>query len=429
MLLVTVLFVTACSNGENPYEEYNAAGFNVTVRYDANGGNFTTNNSIIEDSYDVSGMEVNKNGMVELALLSPDNDIRGKENKRVATRQGYFLVGWYAKRAENGTDSEGNTIYSYSDRWDFEEKILEVDPNGSYSADQPYVTLYAVWAPEYTINFYDKESGELLLTEKFDPLGGPYEIPAWDKTTGKMNMKDFPDAPDGYTFQAAYYEDGTLIETEFTKIPESLDLATGTASDTTYNIYLEWMEGEWYHIYTAKQLKDNANPNGNYELHADLDFADVAWPSKFAFETFNGTINGNGYAIKNVTVDQKSKTEENGGLFGVLGENAVVQNVTFENVTYNLFTQVSKGTPAYGIFAGKIISGATVSNVTLASGKIVIDSNCRLSDLGTVGLVCGSGSTEGITYDLENLTAVGGGKKPESVQISYSGEMVTFVIA
>ena len=51
-----------------------------------------------------------------------------------------------------------------------------------------------------------------------------------------------------------------------------------------------------------------------------------------------------------------------------------------------------------------------------------------MSDMGTIGLVCGSGSTEGITYDLANLTAVGGGKKPENVQISISGETVTFVI-
>lgn len=430
MLLATVLFVTACSNEDNPYDANNAAGYNFSVRYDANGGMFATNTSEIVDSYNLSGMATNANGKVELALLAPDNAIRGSTESFQATKSGYFLAGWYTGRTENGTDSDGNPIYSYSGRWDFEKDLLEVDPNGNYSADEPYVTLYAAWVPLFEINFYDMESNELLETYTYNPLAVTEVLaPSWNKDKGTMDMNRFPDAPTGYTFESAYYDkEGTKVVDTAVKHVANLDLATATVDVTTMDIYVTWMEGEWFHIYNAEQLRKNANANGNYVLCADLDFANETWPSKFAFGEFKGSIVGNGHTIKNVTVKQTSKNEENGGLFGVIGAGAVIENVTFENVTYELYTQVMKGTPSYGLFAGKILDGATISNVTLASGVIAIDSDSVLSKQGTIGLVCGSGDTTGITYDLANLTAIGGGKKPETVKISFSGELVTFVI-
>ena len=430
MLLATVLFVTACSSEENPYEVNNAAGYNVTIRYDANGGMFTTNTSVIDDSYNISGMATNGAGKVELALISPDNENRGTTEAFTATKAGHFLAGWYTDRTESGTDSNGNPIYTYSGRWDFENDLLEVDPNGTYSADTPVKTLYAVWVPLFEINFYDMVSGELLNTYTYNPMEVTEVLaPNWSEKTGTMEMNRFPEAPDGFTFQAAYYDaQGTKAVGSVVEHVGKLDLATATADVTTMDLYLTWMEGEWFHIYTAEQLRKNADANGNYVICADLDFADERWPSDFAFNTFTGTINGNGYTISNVTVSQTSKNAENGGLFGVIGEGAVIENVTFENITYELYTQVSKGTPAYGLFAGKVESGAAVKDVVFTGGTIKIDSSCRISELGTIGLVCGSGSTAGITYDLSTLTAVGGGIAPDSVKISISGEFVTFVI-
>ena len=430
MLLATVLFVTACSGEENPYDVNNAEGYNVSVRYDANGGLFTTNTSEIMDSYNISGMATNANGKVELSLIAPDDTVRGSKEAFTASKSGHFLAGWYTERTENGTDSPGNPIYTYSGRWDVENGLLEVDPNGSYSADEPVVTLYAAWVPLFSINFYDMGTNELLDTYTYNPMSvTEIAAPQWSETTGTLDMYKFPDAPDGYTFQAAYYDaDGKTAVAEKVEHVGKLDLATATADVTTMNIYVEWMEGEWYHIYTAEQLRKNANPKGSYLLCADLDFANENWPSKFAFGDFSGVFDGNGFTIRNVTINQTSKNEEAGGLFGEIEANAVIKDVTFENVTYKLFTQVIKGTPAYGLFAGRIASGATLSNVTLVNGTLEIDSDCRIGELGSIGLVCGNGSTEGITYDLATLTAIAGGKKPDTVQIIISGETVTFVI-
>lgn len=430
MLAVTVLFVTACSGEETPYDVNNEKGYNVSVRYDANGGIFATNTEVIIDSYNISGMATNANGKVELALIEPNDPLRGDNEAFNASKKGYFLAGWYTGRTENGTDSDGNVIYTYSGRWDFKTSLWEVDPNGTYSADEPVVTLYAAWVPLFEVNYYYGEGANrvLLGTETYNPMTDTIEVPMWSKKTGGMDMRDFPDAPAGYTFDKAYYEDGTLVDTEELKPLETLDLTTGTASDRTMDIQLEFMEGEWYRIETAEQLYKAASSTGSYEILADLDFADQRWPSDFAFGTFTGTFKGNGHKISNVTVETRDAKATYGGLFGEIAATATIENVTFENITYKLKTTQDKLSPSYGIFAGKITSGATISNVTLTNGTLLIDSDSRITDVISIGLVCGNGSTEGITYDLEQLTAKGDGYKEDSVQITLDGEQVIVVI-
>ena len=430
MLAVTVLFVTACSGEETPYDVNNEMGYNVSVRYNANGGMFTTNTEVIVNSYNISGMATNANGKVELALIQPDDPRRGDNEAFTATKTGYFLFGWYTECTENGTDSEGNITYTYSGRWDFNSSLLEVDPNGTYSADQPVIDLYACWVPLYEVKYYHYVNNEKILlgTDTFNPLTDTIEVPQWSKKTGGMDMNDFPDAPAGYTFDKAYYADGTLVDTELLTLPAKPDEATGTAANRTLEIQVEFMEGEWYHITTAEQLYKGASTTGNYEILADLDFSKQRWPSDFAFGTFTGTINGNGHKISNVTIETRDAKATYGGLFGEIAATATIEDITFENVTYKFKTTQDKMNPSYGIFAGKINSGATISNVTLTDGILMIDSDSRITDAVTIGLVCGTGSTEGITYDLEKLTADGDGYKPDSVQISYDGEQVIVVI-
>ena len=57
MLLATVFFATACSSESTPYDQNDAEGYTVSIRYDANGGVFTTNVSVIVDSYNISNLK------------------------------------------------------------------------------------------------------------------------------------------------------------------------------------------------------------------------------------------------------------------------------------------------------------------------------------------------------------------------------------
>ncbi|MBR4278914.1 MAG: hypothetical protein IKT34_01940, partial [Clostridia bacterium] len=69
--LALTLFATSCADEPTPYEQYDTENYTVSVRFDANGGYFDTNVSIITDSYNISDMQKNSGGMVEIPLLAP----------------------------------------------------------------------------------------------------------------------------------------------------------------------------------------------------------------------------------------------------------------------------------------------------------------------------------------------------------------------
>lgn len=85
------------------------------------------------------------------------------------------------------------------------------------------------------------------------------------------------------------------------------------------------------------------------------------------------------------------------------------------------------GTPSYGLLAGTAGAGV-FDNVTLTGGALEINSDCYFGVQYMIGLVCGSGSTDGVSYDLANLTVTAVGDKAESVQIRIDGEAVTFQV-
>ena len=109
-LLVLALVLSACGAEESPYAVNDSQGYTLSVKYDANGGIFTTNTSVMVDSYDLSQVPQD-GGKASIALLQPDNALRGND-AFTAVKNGYFLAGWYAGRTETGTDEEGNPTYT-----------------------------------------------------------------------------------------------------------------------------------------------------------------------------------------------------------------------------------------------------------------------------------------------------------------------------
>ena len=99
LALGSVCLFTACGSTKTPYDINDEENFTVSVKFDANGGVFTTNTSVIVDSYNVSTMNVDEDGYVEIPLITPDDELRGNDAFK-ATKSGYFLAGWYAERKE-----------------------------------------------------------------------------------------------------------------------------------------------------------------------------------------------------------------------------------------------------------------------------------------------------------------------------------------
>ena len=419
LMALTVLFVTGCGREANPYEVNDAESFNVSVRYDANGGIFTTNTSVIVDSYNISGMKLDNNGNAEIALLAPDDERRGND-AFAAVNNGYFLAGWYTERTEAADGS-----YTYSGKWDFESSILEVSADKEYTSAEPVVTLYAAWVPLFEINFYAMDSGEYLDTYSFNPIiTGELKMPQWDEESGAIEMFNFPERS-GYTFQGASYDAaGTqMVDTETIAHTGVINYENGTAENSVMDLYVDWMEGEWYHIYNVEQFLDNASVNGNYIIHADLDFSGEIWPTSLMHGTFAGTIQGNGHTFSNIQVTQTNNSKVTAGLFGALAETAQITGLNLDNVTFTIKAGARMVGTSFGLFAGNIAAGATISDVTIANSALQIDSACYFGvDDYVIGLLCGMGDSSLVDYSGISCTAVG--DNPEILEITVDGNDV-----
>lgn len=417
LALTFVLLLTGCGENATPYETNNSEGYTVSVKFDANGGTFTTNTSVIVDSF-------NTEGISEIALISPD-DTRRDNDAFTASKNGNFLAGWYKERIET-TDAEGNTVYTYAGKWDFENDVLKIDKNKEYSADEPALTLYAAWVPMFEIEFYSLDSGELVDTMQYDPTSEKQLlIPAWDEETGAVEMFDFP-VRKGYTYNKAYFDaEGTNELTgETLAHPGTVNKENGTATDSVLKLYVDWTEGEWYRIYNVQQFIESASLTGNYELFADLDFEGEIWPTTFMYGNFGGVIKGNGHTIKNVEATQTNNSKVNAGLFGQLTDSANISDLNFENITFTIKAGTRKVGTSYGLFAGALSGSATISNVNILNSHLQIDSSCYFGvDDYSIGLVCGMGDASKLATAEIDCTAVG--DDAHSVKITVNGNAVT----
>lgn len=423
-LLLTLVFLGGCGDDPTPYETNNADNYTVSVRFDANGGIFTSNSSVIVDSYNLENITKNSNGMAEIALITPDDENRGNDAFQ-AQMKGHFLAGWYKNRFES-TDGQGNVTYTYSEKWDFQNDLLEVDPSGTYSSDTPVLTLYAAWVPLFEIEFYSVGSDEMIGSYTFDPTASAgIQVPAWDESTGRVEMYDFP-SKSGYTYANVYYDNGknAIVDTETVTHPGTVNYENGTCDQTVMKLYIDWTEGEWYRIYNADQFIDNAGLNGNYEIYADLDFEGKIWPTSFMYGNFGGSIKGNGHTFKNIELVQTNNSKVNAGLFGLLTENASISDVTFENVEFTVKSGTRVAGASFGIFAGTVSQSSEINGVKLLNSTLNIDSSSYFaSDDYSVGLVCGMGNDQAII--TEGLQCVIVGDDPERYTVEVDGNSVT----
>ncbi len=420
ILLATAVLFCGCTSEGSPYEKNDAEGKTLSVCFDANGGYFTTNTSIIVDSYDPSKLPTEQ-GKATVALLSPDDKARGND-AFAPINNGYFLAGWYAERTET-LDDAGNACYVYGKKWDFQADRLEVDANGSYSSSKPVLTLYAAWVPLFTVEFYDKDSGEHLSTLSFDPTqGNSIKLPEWSEETGAVEMYKFP-KKNGYTYNEVYYEqsDEPISEAEITHCGQ-VDITNGTAKNPVLKLNVSYREGEWYRVSTVEQLLKNANVNGSYEICADLDFTDAIWPTALMYGNYSGTILGNGYTFSNIKLTQTNNSKVNAGLFGMLTDTASISDLTLENVSFTIQSGTRVAGTCYGLLAGTVSDKAQLQNVSVKKGSLQIDSDCYFgTDEYAIGLLCGSGTVD---VDASDITVEAVGSAPENVKITLDGQNV-----
>ena len=414
VLLATLLLATACGDSETSYDMNDAKGHTVSVKYDANGGVFIGTSDIMVDSFNITDMERDASGMVQLKLLDPANSARGD----FALGNGNKIVGgWFRERTES-VDSNGNKVYTYSGKFDFETDTVTVDPNKTYTSAEPVLTLYAMWVDKFSVNFINAETGESLNTYEFNPQGDfDLSLPTWKQKDGKIDMHRFPSVS-GKTFDSAYYDAECTQPIQDVIVHPGKVEANGDVTNASMNVYIKYKEGNWYHIFNAKQLGNIAEPNAHYVLEADLDFSQAGafWPTSFVHGEFTGSIDGNGHTIRNVVIEQSGNNNAKTGLFGSLASDSQISNVTFENVTLYITSGNRYTGATFGLFAGNIASDANLTNVTITNGTIKIDTNCYWQNPDfVIGRLCGMGNSAVIDFSGIKCEMVNGEEVVEDI--------------
>lgn len=108
--------------------------------------------------------------------------------------------------------------------------------------------------------------------------------------------------------------------------------------------------------------KDNFEGK-HFKLMKDLDFTGViVKPVGLNYiASFNGHFDGNNHTMKNITINTSN---QNVGLFGVVGANGSVSNLNLENINYNV-SSTSRTDRHIGGIAGTLTSNATITNCSV----------------------------------------------------------------
>lgn len=400
-------------------------------------------------------------------IVEKDVTIKDKDNNETVVKKYYDDNGngrevdknadgvWYVK-------SSVTPACTYSGLWNFENDTFDYKDSDGVAS----LTLYAGWVKNFEFVYYYSVDDGVTWTNynkntSFNYLTANSEgtedldtifLPRWDN--GKQNYRHLYTNRTSYqfpkinntTFLGAYTDpDCTNEITEKLEHVGTLDVEHAVASDRIMDVYVKLDDsGEQFRISTAQQFVDYADLNGIYIIESDvLDFSGLedgdSWPTLYTADEFNGKIYGaenKNVTFKNVKAEYSDLYAYYGGLFGRLGDKAVIKNVNFENAVFDILQNMSmvREEVYYGLFAGDISDKATVSGVTVSGtfriGRI---GNPELFGGESLYNVLANGKTNGITKGNISLVVYGEQSfngydymfNPENVQIDSEGN-ITF---
>ena len=386
MTLLTVIFtvmgLSSCSSWDPEYVQYDKEGATVSVEFlpdlptlpdGESPAQFDSKASVtVVDVFNPNNYTADGNGNISITIYDPtDTSVRGNRAKTL-DKTGHLFMGWYV--LNTSTDDNGNTVYSYGEKWDLKTNKLTIKQNGSYTSSEPQLTLVAKWAPFITYRFlYQNELGEWTYMmngeEEIKKSAITVTLPFWDNN-GKLQYVDFPKRS-GFTFLGAYYDE-EMTDAVVGEVAGEYG-ADGEPVNSVVDVYTTWREGDWVKIFNVAQLR-NVAANSCIDIMADLDFNGALWPTALATGTFTGKINGNGHTISRVTVNGASSKAGQvyiAGLFGTIAEGAEITNLTFDNVTYNVKQGRPSSKTTFALFSANQLS-ENITDVTVTNSKIVL---------------------------------------------------------
>lgn len=164
--------------------------------------------------------------------------------------------------------------------------------------------------------------------------------------------------------------------------------------------------GTWLNMISTPQefydfaTKTDSVASDQYIIANDIDFSGFTWNYDLTNynTTFRGNLNGNGYTLSNLTINNNSSTYTYFGIFPRI-EGGTIEDIKFDNVNLVLGTSgLASSTINSGLIAGEIYGlSNTLSNITVSnSGVRGTGSN------GTGGLI-GYVSTSSTVVNVDNV--------------------------
>ncbi|MBN2504735.1 MAG: InlB B-repeat-containing protein [Bacilli bacterium] len=195
------------------------------------------------------------------------------------------------------------------------------------------ITLVAVWETVvYTVTF-----------EGMDPILVPYGELATQPT----------ETPTHPAFASILFGQWDLAGVDYDfNLPVTSNL----------DLEIDWVVPDMLQITTVDQFWFMANHDNNYNyvLMNDLDFAAYTWLPEDA--DFEGTLDGGGFSVKNLTID---KVGIKGGIFTFV-ENATISNLILDNVNTNSDQSAS------GLLAAEFRGTVLIDNVQIINSSAII---------------------------------------------------------
>ena len=149
-----------------------------------------------------------------------------------------------------------------------------------------------------------------------------------------------------------------------TAVPELSNTLTGSNTIATTHLTEAEAKAQGYGIIkTAADLK-NMYRGGKYMLVNDIDLSGITWTPLFLYKEFTGTLDGNGYEIKNLKVDYSSSTNSS-SYASLLGH---TKGATIKNLGIQLNSINSSG-GYIGALAG-MAQDTTISNCYVTGGTV-----------------------------------------------------------
>ena len=210
-----------------------------------------------------------------------------------------------------------------------------------------------------------------------------------------------------YTYDITIFHYGLEVQ-----VSESIDWGTGTSGSGSIILkdYTYDENTKTYTVYSAEGLSKwaeaaNQDLSTNCTLMTDIDLSGKNWePVAFGDDTYyyTGIFDGNGHTISNLTITKENLSwDDDCGMFGLVGANATIKNLTLENVSLNTSVDEARF-PMLGIGALAGANQGTISNCNV-SGNISTN-----SEMYHVGGIVGRMDSGVIQYCHSSASIQGG---------------------